>query len=257
MRWLVWVLLCCGLWSASAQLKVVTLVRGTVVDRQTGTPVGTEFDIRDATTGKILQQGRSDSRRGTFEAVLQPGQRYVVTFRGYNVLRQSDTIELPASKEYSEVTKTFTVTLLRPGMELFRLHAFDPGKATLRPSASATLEELKQLLNRNRSLRVTVQVSILDTRIMEGGSRPNPPRQRKKRGSAQAELPPSPTLLEQAQKLANARAEALRQYLLPGVRDGEERIRFTLDIPPLPIVRPIPEAPTVVVFVDQVRELVE
>lgn len=255
MLWLVGALLCCGVSAPFAQLKVVTLLRGTVVDQQTGTPVGTEFDIRDAATGKILQQGRSDSRRGTFEAVLQPGQRYVVTFRGYNVLRQSDTLELPASREYTELAKTFTVRLLRPGMELLRLHAFEPGKAVLRPSASAALDELKQLLNRNRSLRVTVQVSILDTRILESGTSSHPSRRQRKRKTTPQEAPP--TLLEQAQSLANARAEALRQYLLPGVRDGEERIRFSLDIPPLPLARPLPEAPTVTVFIDQVRELVE
>lgn len=251
---------CVLLSTASAQLKVVTLLRGTVVDQQTGTPVGTEFEIRDAATGKILQQGRSESRRGTFEAVLQPGQRYIITFRGYNVLRKSDTIELPESKEYSEVPHTFTVRLLRPGMELVRLHAFDPGKTTLRSSVYAALEELKQLLNRNRSLRITVQVSILDTRLVEG-ARTNPSsrqrRTKQKAGSGQLAPGASPTLLEQAQNLANARAEALRQYLVPGVRDAEERIRFTLDIPPLPIARPIPEAPTVTVFVDQVRELLE
>ncbi|MCS7169212.1 MAG: hypothetical protein NZ949_01160, partial [Candidatus Kapabacteria bacterium] len=75
---------------AHTQLKVVTLLRGTVVDQQTRTPVGTDFELRDL-GGKILQQGRSDSRTGTFEAVLQPGRRYIVTFRGYNDLRQSDT----------------------------------------------------------------------------------------------------------------------------------------------------------------------
>jgi hypothetical protein len=233
----------------------VTLLRGSVLDRETGKPVGTDFEVRSI-DGKLLQQGRSDAQRGTFEVVLQPGQRYIFTFRGYNILRQSDTLELPPSKEYSEVSHVFRVRLLRPGMLLLQLRAFEPGQTTLLPSARPALDELKQLLNRNRSLRITVNVSIIDTRLMdEPASSPKQKSRKQRKGSAPAPAP-SP-LLERAQAFAHARIEAVRAYLLPGVRDAEERIRFVPDIPPLPIARPIVEAPTVTVFVDQVRDLLE
>ncbi len=255
MKHLVSLLLPLALATTHAQLKVVTLLQGTVLDRQTKGPVGTEFEIRDS-AGKILQQGRSDSRRGTFEVVLQPGQRYTITFRGYNVLRQTDTFELPPSTTYSEVSKTFSVQLLRPGIELLRIHAFDPGSAKLRATAYSELDQLKQLLNRNRSLRVSVHISILDTRLVEEPPRSQVKSSTRKRRSQEPTTPP-PTLLERANSLLNARADAVRQYLLPGVRDAEERIRIVPEIPPLPIARPIPIAPTVTVFVDQVRDLLE
>ncbi|MCS7177170.1 MAG: hypothetical protein NZ960_06090 [Candidatus Kapabacteria bacterium] len=241
---------------AEAQIKVVTLLRGTVVDRQTGTPVGTEFEVRDA-NGKLVQQGRSDSRRGTFELVLTPGQRYLISFRGYNVLRQTDTVDVPPSDQYTELSQTFRVQVLRPGMELLRIHAFDPGSTTLRPSAHAALNELKELLNRNRSLRVNVHIAILDTRLIDEPAPPQRQRWEKRQSRATVPPAPTPTLLERAQRLLEARADAVRRYLMPNVRDAEERIRITPEIPPLPIVRPIPEAPTVTVFVDQVRDLLE
>ncbi|MEN3026681.1 MAG: hypothetical protein ABDH31_03100 [Chlorobiota bacterium] len=245
---------------AEAQIKVVTLLHGTVIDRQTGTPVGTEFELRDA-NGKLVQQGRSDSPRGTFELILTPGQRYLISFRGYNVLRQTDTVDVPPSNQYTELSRTFRVQVLRPGMELLRIHAFDPGSTTLRPSAHAALNELKELLNRNRSLRVNVHVRILDTRLVDEPAPPQRQRREKRQSKAQSKVTvppvPTPTLLERAQRLAEARADAVRRYLMPNVRDAEERIRITPEIPPLPIVRPIPEAPTVSVFVDQVRDLLE
>ncbi len=253
--------------SASAQLSVVVLLRGTVVDSTTGTPVGTEFELRDL-SGKRLQMGRSDSRTGSFELVLQPGQSYVLTFRGYNVLRKSDTVRIPAVREYTELPMRFSVRVLRKGMELLRLHAFDPGSTTLRPQARQQLEELVQLLNRNRSLRVSVHVAMLDTRFVDepapGKGEPAPGKgtspkssSRKRSGAAPApsEAAP-PTLLERAQQFLQARADAVAKALA-GVRDGEERIRIVPELPPLPIVRPLSVAPTVTVFVDDVRELVE
>jgi len=244
--------------SAFCQLKVVTLLRGTVLDQQAGTPVGTEFEVRDL-TGRIIQQGRSDARTGTFELILQPGQRYTITFRGYNVLRQTDTIDVPPSKEYTELPQTFRVRLLRQGMELLRLHAFEPGQSVLRPSVYPQLDELKQLLNRNRSLRISVHVAILDTRMLDepaAASQQSRKKAGRSRGTSLQPVAP-PTLLERAQALLNARAEAIRQYLTKGVRDAEERIRIVPEIPPLPIARPLLEAPTVTVFVDQVRELLD
>jgi len=246
--------------SASAQLSVVVLLRGTVVDSTTGTPVGTEFELRDL-SGKRLQMGRSDSRTGSFELVLQPGQSYVLTFRGYNVLRKSDTVRIPAVREYTELPMRFSVRVLRKGMELLRLHAFDPGSTTLRPQARQQLEELVQLLNRNRSLRVSVHVAMLDTRFVDepapekGTSPKSSSRKRSGAAPAPSEAAPLP-LLERAQQFLQARADAVAKALA-GVRDGEERIRIVPELPPLPIVRPLSVAPTVTVFVDDVRELVE
>ena len=246
--------------SASTQLSVVVLLRGTVVDSTTGTPVGTEFELRDL-SGKRLQMGRSDSRTGSFELVLQPGQSYVLTFRGYNVLRKSDTVRIPAVREYTELPMRFSVRVLRKGMELLRLHAFDPGSTTLRPQARQQLEELVQLLNRNRSLRVSVHVAMLDTRFMDepapgkGTSPKSSSRKRSRTAPEPSEAAPLP-LLERAQQFLQARADAVAKALA-GVRDGEERIRIVPELPPLPIVRPLSVAPTVTVFVDDVRELVE
>jgi hypothetical protein len=246
--------------STSAQLSVVVLLRGTVVDSTTGTPVGTEFELRDL-SGKRLQMGRSDSRTGSFELVLQPGQSYVLTFRGYNVLRKSDTVRIPAVREYTELPMRFSVRVLRKGMELLRLHAFDPGSTTLRPQARQQLEELVQLLNRNRSLRVSVHVAMLDTRFVDepapakGTSPKSSSRKRSRTAPAPSEAAPLP-LLERAQQFLQARADAVAKALA-GVRDGEERIRIVPELPPLPIVRPLSVAPTVTVFVDDVRELVE
>ncbi len=245
--------------SAPAQLSVVVLLRGTVVDSTTGTPVGTEFELRDL-SGKRLQMGRSDSRTGNFELVLQPGQSYVLTFRGYNVLRRSDTVRIPAVREYTELPIRFSVRVLRKGMELLRLHAFDPGSTTLRPQARQQLEELVQLLNRNRSLRVSVHVAMLDTRFMDEpapakGTSPKSSARKRSRAVPAPAAPPAP-LLERAQQFLQARADAVAKALA-GVRDGEERVRIVPEIPPLPITRPLFEAPTVTVFVDDVRELVE
>jgi len=246
--------------SASAQLSVVVLLRGTVVDSTTGTPVGTEFELRDL-SGKRLQMGRSDSRTGSFELVLQPGQSYVLTFRGYNVLRKSDTVRIPAVREYTELPMRFSVLVLRKGMELLRLHAFDPGSTTLRPQARQQLEELVQLLNRNRSLRVSVHVAMLDTRFVDepAPAKGTSPKSSSRKRSGAVPAPSGaapPTLLERAQQFLQARADAVAKALA-GVRDGEERIRIVPELPPLPIVRPLSVAPTVTVFVDDVRELVE
>ncbi len=241
--------------AAHAQLKVVTLLRGTVVDQQTGAPVGADFELRDS-SGKLLQQGRSESQRGTFELILNPGQRYTITFRGYNVLQQSDTIVVPPSTTYTELSQTFRIRVLRPGMELLRIQAFEPGSSVLRTAAHPALDELKQLLNRNRSLRVEIHISILDTRLVEEPTARAPAQKPKKKHRESMPVAP-PTLLERANNLLEARAEAVRRYVLPGVRDAEERVRIVPEIPPLPIARPIPGIPTVTVFVSQVRNLLE
>lgn len=148
--------------SAGAQVNM--LLKATVTDEITGKPFSLNYEISGIGDKK---KGRSNANNGTFEAVLKAGESYTIVFTGDDVLRTEEQFSVPPSEKYFEHTLPFKVKRLATGMELFRLHGYERGQTSLSSEATAKLTELKNVMNRNRSLRIAV--------IVMGDDGPEPP----------------------------------------------------------------------------------
>ncbi len=254
-----------------AQTKVVTLLQGTLTDEATGKPIAVDFEITDPVGAKT--RGKSASNNGSYQAVLEPGNTYTVSFSSFDILRKTETIVLPSSEKYSIVVKDYKIQKLRSGMELNALHAFKAGQSNLSTQATEYLNELKEMMRRNRSLTVIINTfgdellkpptpivipvdttPVIKPTAKKGKSKskkvepppPPPPPQ------APVEVIPAEPLIDH---LSVQRGDAVKLYL-QDVKNAESRIKIITDTPfPSGANGLSPEFKNLIVKVGEVKSL--
>lgn len=254
-----------------AQTKVVTLLQGTLTDEATGKPITADFEITDPAGAKT--RGKSASNNGSYQAVLEPGSTYTISFSSFDILRKTETISLPPSEKYSIVVKDYKIQKLRSGMELNALHAFKAGQSNLSTQATEYLNELKEMMRRNRSLTV-----IINTFGDEALKPPTPivipvdttpvPKPTAKKGKSKSKKvepppppppPPAPVEVVPAEPLIDhlsvQRGDAVKLYL-HDVKNAESRVKIITDTPfPSGANGLSPEFKNLIVKVGEVKSL--
>lgn len=141
-----------------------------VVDNKTGENVGTY----------------TPSENGSYYFNLQRGSNYNISYECDGYLFQSENINVPKDRTYSELTKNIQLERIKKGAKIVLNNIFfDSGKSTLRKESNTELEKLYKLLSDNEKIKVEI-----------GGHTDNA-------GKPDANL-----------KLSQARAEAVVQYLI-------------------------------------------
>lgn len=144
-----------GTTSLIAQNDIVVLLKGTIKEQGSGTPVEAEISFRDEADSPV--RAKSD-KQGTYQAVLKPGQKYTVIFTGQNILREIMQFSLEPAEKYVEIRKDFTVRKVVTGAELFNGFAFEKGTTALTADAQEKIKELIDILNKNRSMTIKIAV---------------------------------------------------------------------------------------------------
>lgn len=94
--------------------KVVTVVKGTVINEVTGKPISVKVSVRAVgDTATEFTASRSNSESGNYLVVLKPGKKYWFILESPEILTKDSLIETPHSDKYMQVAHDFTVTPLR------------------------------------------------------------------------------------------------------------------------------------------------
>lgn len=163
----------------------VALVRGRVVD-QNGQPLLARIMYQRLSDGKELGTARSNPVDGSFRLTLPAGERYALLASQTGYVATSDNIDLTQLKEFASIEKNLSLTKLSLGATV-RLNNifFDPDKAILLPQSMPELERLKQLLDDEPSLKISIEGHTDNTGTTQRNN-----------------------------ELSKARAEAVRSYLV-------------------------------------------
>ncbi|MBI4930337.1 MAG: OmpA family protein [Bacteroidetes bacterium] len=141
-----------------------------VTDNKTGTPIGT-FNPTD---------------KGVYYFNLERGKDYNISFEADGYLFQSENINAPKDKSYSEINKDIQLDKIKKGAKVALNNVFfDSGKSTLRKESNVELDKVVKLLNEQMSIKVEI-----------GGHTDNA-------GKPDANL-----------KLSQSRADAVVQYII-------------------------------------------
>ncbi|MFM2268815.1 MAG: hypothetical protein RL757_2256 [Bacteroidota bacterium] len=163
----------------AARPQPVTYVKAVVVDAQTGENLTANLSFSDLSASKTFLKAQTDEN-GTFLVCLQIGKNYglAVTKSGY--LFQSENFNL---KENNQLNKPFVLKILmrklppvvaatekKPdekapdlltntggGAIVLRNVFFETGSAALRPESETELMQLKDLLEKNPTIRIRIQ----------------------------------------------------------------------------------------------------
>ncbi len=135
----------------------LTLFKGKIIDKQTGTPLKARIEITDLQTQEKIMELESNSASGDFLVSLPFGTNYAikVTKKGY--LFFSDNIHVDTGS-YREVTKIIPLEKLKTGeIIVLRNIFYDYNKASLRKESIVELQQLVAILRQYPSMKIEIR----------------------------------------------------------------------------------------------------
>jgi len=146
------------------------MVKAKVVDVNTKQPLSIELEFEPTTGRKFVVKSLENS--GKFDQLFQSGTEYKVTYTGDNVYRE-ETVFKPmgkAGESYSEITHTFEVKGLAPGVVVETFDVFGANSTDLTSAGKSALKKMKVLMRFNRNASFIFQVnaptkSLADKRL--------------------------------------------------------------------------------------------
>lgn len=138
-------------------LKVATVLKGKVIDEQTGQPLGALISLVDNQTNIMITKINSNSVTGDFELVIPHGGNYGVATDRSGYLFNSINFNVPQFAEYQEIDMSIIMVKAELGKKIVLKNIFfDLGRAEIKSESEAELEKLFQLLNTSELLKVQV-----------------------------------------------------------------------------------------------------
>jgi outer membrane protein OmpA-like peptidoglycan-associated protein/tetratricopeptide (TPR) repeat protein len=137
--------------------RVVTVLRGKVIDENDAHPLEATITLVDNETNKILTKITSDKTTGEFELTIPHGGNYGVTTDRTGYLFNSINFSLPKFAEYQEIDTHIIMALADVGSKVVLKNIFfDVGKSDLKTQSVAELEKIMELLKSSPALHVQI-----------------------------------------------------------------------------------------------------
>lgn len=137
--------------------KVVTLLKGKVIDELNAAPLNAIISLVDNTTNKVITKINSHPTTGEFELIIPHGGNYGVATEKGGYLFNSINFSLPQFAEYQEIDTHIIMVRAEVGSKVvLRNVFFDIGKSDLKAESIAEVENIRELLVRDSHLRVQI-----------------------------------------------------------------------------------------------------
>ncbi len=137
--------------------KVVTILKGKVIDENTAQPLGATISLVDNETKKVLAKITTDPANGDFELIIPHGGNYGVATEREGYLFNSMNFSLPKFAEYQEIDTHIIMARAEVGSKVILKNIFfDVGKSDLKNESIAEVEKIQELLVANPTLKVQI-----------------------------------------------------------------------------------------------------
>lgn len=138
----------------NALSSAVTIIRGTITDSQSKSPLQATLVVRDSQSEKEVVNIKT-SVGGTFEIAIPAGRNYELTARATDYMKGIEAIEIPMDKKGQTLEKNISLSSLQVGNKIILKNVFyDFNQATLRPSSIVELNRLVDLLQEYPGMRI-------------------------------------------------------------------------------------------------------
>ncbi len=137
--------------------KVVTLLKGKVIDERNAAPLSAVISLVDNVTNKIITKMNSHPTTGEFELIIPHGGNYGVATEKAGYLFNSINFNVPQFAEYQEIDTHIIMVKAEVGSKVvLRNVFFDTGKSDLKPESIAEVENIRELLTHDGHLRLQI-----------------------------------------------------------------------------------------------------
>lgn len=202
--------------------KDLVLIQGKVIDAENQNPVGLTIVFFNP-NGKQVQ-AKSNSNDGSYQQVLQAGEKYNIVFKDYILIGEVPEIELPKSGKYNEIEKNFRVKKIATGLEICSFNPFKANQSDFANPSLSCLYELKTFLENNPKVSVIITIYIND-------SNPKPIEKKVSYLDSKNKTKTKKVIIstgEQLQELAENRVNTIKSYL-KSLNIIERKVTFEID----------------------------
>lgn len=138
-------------------MKVVTVLKGKVIDELTAQPLSATISLVNNETNKVITKITSNPATGDFELTIPHGGNYGVATEREGYLFNSINFNLPQFAEYQEIDTHIIMVKAEVGSKIVLKNVFfDIGKSDLKPESVAEVENIRELLEKNPHLHVQI-----------------------------------------------------------------------------------------------------
>jgi outer membrane protein OmpA-like peptidoglycan-associated protein/tetratricopeptide (TPR) repeat protein len=133
------------------------LLKGIVIDDETGEPVQAAIDLIDNKTSGVIATFQSDVSSGNYLVMLPAGRNYGLNVNADKYLFNSMNFDIPDTAVYKEFYKVIRLKRIKIGETIvLRNIFFDYNAFTIRQESEAELERLQQLILENPQIKVEI-----------------------------------------------------------------------------------------------------
>lgn len=137
--------------------KVVTLLRGKVIDEANAGALNATISLLDNNSQKLLSKISTDPQTGEFELVIPHDGNYAVITEKFGYLFNSLNFTLPKFSEYQEVDTHIILTAAQQGAKsILKNIFFKSGEYEINAQSTAELNKIFDLLNSNPLLKIQI-----------------------------------------------------------------------------------------------------
>lgn len=137
--------------------KVVTVLKGKVIDEVNAAPLAAVITLVNNETNKIITRLNANPVTGEFELVIPHGGNYGVATEKAGYLFNSINFNLPEFAEYQEIDTHIIMVRAEIGSKVVLKNIFfDIGKSDLKSESVAEVENIRKLLLINPTLKVQI-----------------------------------------------------------------------------------------------------
>jgi outer membrane protein OmpA-like peptidoglycan-associated protein/Tol biopolymer transport system component len=142
---------------AGRDKRIVTVLKGKVIDEGTASALGATISLVDNETKKVLSRFTTDPENGDFELIIPHGGNYGVATEKEGYLFNSINFNLPKFAEYQEIDTHIIMVKAEVGSKVILKNIFfEVGKADLKNESLAEVDKIQQLLVASPHLKVQI-----------------------------------------------------------------------------------------------------
>ncbi len=141
--------------------NIQILVKGKVTDEFTGNGVVVTMEFREP-DGKKFRIS-TNSIDGSYQQIVDAGKKFDIVFTNFDIIRKTEPLQIENTTKYIEQIADFKVKRLVPGLKLLTYSAFDANSSAFKEEIQKSLEQLKEIMQFNRSVKFEFNINSHDT----------------------------------------------------------------------------------------------
>jgi outer membrane protein OmpA-like peptidoglycan-associated protein len=139
-----------------SQASGTVALLGTVTTPDGKAVKGVKIIVKDNQNGELVST-LTPASDNSYYVVVQKGKNYNISFEAAGYLFQSENINVPSDKNFSDIRKDIQMQPIKVGAKVVLNNIFfDSGKSTLRKESKLELEKLYKLLNEQPAMKIEV-----------------------------------------------------------------------------------------------------